>query len=571
MKFTYIITRSKTTKKSITTLWIASLAFAMTMGGMASVSLAAPATIDFTVTMSEAANVTGCPATCPRIAVDVGGITRYAEYSAGTGSSSLTFSYAPTIGDLDLDGVTLTSPIDLNGGTITDLNGNAITDLAYTAPDTSGIKIDYPSLSMDFIANADGRYTLNGTAYNDLSSFLGAAGGTFTRASTATYYDSTGTLQTSSNDTPRFDYDPATLAPKGIMIEQAFTNGIKNSEDFSVASHWTATNITLDSTYVSPTGNIGATKLIADTSNATHNLISTLSGGANAVLGQPIIGSAFVKAGEYNRIRLELLPATIFPLVAGVQTPPSVTVDTSTGTIISSANTSSTSIQALPNGWYRVFWGRTTINANTVRVRAMLQDNSGNTTFTGDGTSGILLWGYQLNINIPHPVSYMPSNGSWGIHSKDELILPLNSWYNQSAQTLWGKGYSNGVSSSSAATLADINDNSFNERFQIRFQSGPQYGGIITQSGSVETNINGGSYTFGQEKSMVMGGQNNDVALSSNGAIISTDNAITMPSAATQLRVGSTSSGLEFLNGSLSGLKYYPSRVSNTQLQLLTQ
>ncbi|MDD3020043.1 MAG: hypothetical protein PHX61_03565 [Alphaproteobacteria bacterium] len=571
MKFSPVIERSKTTKPSITTLWIASLAFAMTMGEVVSVSLAAPANVDFTITTSEAVNVTGCPVNCPRIAVTVDGQTRYAQYSAGTGSSSLTFTYAPTLGDLDLDGVTLTSPIDLNGGTITDLNGNPQTDLTFTVPDTSGIKIDYPSLSMDFVADADGRYTLDGTAYNDLSSFLGAAGGSFTRNSIATYFDSTGTLQTAAANQPRFDYDPVTHTPKGILIEQGFTNGLRNSENFSVASDWTTTNITLDSTYISPTGNTGATKLIADTSNALHNLTSTLAGGSNAVLGQPIIASAFVKSGEYNRIRLELLPATIFPLVAGVQTPPSITVNTSTGTIISSANTSSASIQALPNGWYRVFWGRTTMNANTVRVRATLQDNSGNTTFTGDGTSGVLLWGYQLNINIPHPVSYMPSNGSWGTHSKDELILPLNSWYNQSAQTLWGKGYSNGVSSGSGSTLADIDNNDWSERFQIRFQGGPLYGGIITQSGNLETVINGGSYTFGQEESAVMAGQNNDVALSSNGAIIATDSAITMPSAATQLRVGSVSYGFEFLNGSLSGLKYYPSRVSNTQLQLLTQ
>ncbi|MCB9963932.1 MAG: hypothetical protein H6857_03200 [Rhodospirillales bacterium] len=170
--------------------------------------------VPFTVTMSEAVNVTGCPANCPRIAITVDGQTRYAEYSAGTGTSSLTFTYAPTVGDLDLDGVTLTSPIDLNGGTITDLNGNAISPLTYTVPNTSGIKIDYPSLSMDFTNGANGRYTLNGTAYTDLSSFLGATGGSFTRASVGTYFDSTGTLQTAAANTPRFDHDPATHAPK---------------------------------------------------------------------------------------------------------------------------------------------------------------------------------------------------------------------------------------------------------------------------------------------------------------------------------------------------------------------
>ncbi len=35
---------------------------------------------------------------------------------------------------------------------------------------------------------------------------------TFTRASTATYFDSTGTLQSAAIDSPRLDYNPSTLA-----------------------------------------------------------------------------------------------------------------------------------------------------------------------------------------------------------------------------------------------------------------------------------------------------------------------------------------------------------------------
>ncbi|MDD3021193.1 MAG: hypothetical protein PHX61_09500 [Alphaproteobacteria bacterium] len=185
--------------------------------------------LPFIVNMSEAVNVDTTGGT-PRIALDVGGVTRYASYSAGTGTSSLTFTYDAVAGDVDLDGVTLSSPLDLNGGTITDLNGNPETDLTFTVPNTSGVKIDYPSLSMDFIYDADGRYTLNDTAYNDLPSFLGAVNGTFTRNSVATYFDSTGTLQTALVNQPRFDYDPVTHSPKGILIEERRTNLLTNTQ-----------------------------------------------------------------------------------------------------------------------------------------------------------------------------------------------------------------------------------------------------------------------------------------------------------------------------------------------------
>lgn len=53
---------------------------------------------------------------------------------------------------------------------------------------------------------------------------------TFTRASSGTYFDATGTLQTAATNVARFDYDPATLLPRGLLIEGQATNLFLNSQ-----------------------------------------------------------------------------------------------------------------------------------------------------------------------------------------------------------------------------------------------------------------------------------------------------------------------------------------------------
>jgi|GEM_PF-6152713 len=52
---------------------------------------------------------------------------------------------------------------------------------------------------------------------------------TFTRASTATYTDVDGVLQSSAINAPRFDYDPVTHTPLGLMREAQRTNLVLNS------------------------------------------------------------------------------------------------------------------------------------------------------------------------------------------------------------------------------------------------------------------------------------------------------------------------------------------------------
>ena len=53
-------------------------------------------------------------------------------------------------------------------------------------------------------------------------------GATLTRASTAYCFSAAGALTNNSADVARFDYDPITLSPLGLLIEASRTNQVRN-------------------------------------------------------------------------------------------------------------------------------------------------------------------------------------------------------------------------------------------------------------------------------------------------------------------------------------------------------
>jgi hypothetical protein len=83
--------------------------------------------LQFLVIFDDAVLVTGTP----RIQIDIGGVTKYATYLSGSNTTTLIFNYKIEGTDVDSDGITLTTPLQLNAGTITDVNGND-SSLAFT-------------------------------------------------------------------------------------------------------------------------------------------------------------------------------------------------------------------------------------------------------------------------------------------------------------------------------------------------------------------------------------------------------------------------------------------------------
>jgi hypothetical protein len=94
--------------------------------------------LDFVATMSEATTVTGTP----RIPLTIGSTTQYATYvPAESTPTALTFRYVTQSGDNDTDGIAVTSPVQLNGGTLRDSASNDAT-LTFTPPNTTLVRVD---------------------------------------------------------------------------------------------------------------------------------------------------------------------------------------------------------------------------------------------------------------------------------------------------------------------------------------------------------------------------------------------------------------------------------------------
>src|SRR4029077_10721113 len=77
-----------------------------------------------------------------------------------------------------------------------------------------------------------GVYDFASTLPDILFDFTGGSmlsGSTLTRASTGWYFGNTGTLQSAASNAPRFDYNIAGVALRGLLVEPTSMNGVRNS------------------------------------------------------------------------------------------------------------------------------------------------------------------------------------------------------------------------------------------------------------------------------------------------------------------------------------------------------
>jgi len=217
-------------------------------------------------------------------------------------------------------------------------------------------------------------------------------------------------LLSAANNEARFDHNPTTSESLGLLIEEQRTNLLLRSEEFDNAD-WTKTRASITAnTIVSPDGTLTGDKLVENTDTNTH---LTFSLSITSLATTAYTGTVYVKAGERNFISIQYNSASF----GGVTT--RGFIDLLSGAI-SNVNNCTVTATAVGNGWYRCsITATTTVGGGLSLIVNLSTSGAGaGTTYTGDGFSGIYLWGAQLEAGA-FPTSYILTVASQVTRSAD--------------------------------------------------------------------------------------------------------------------------------------------------------
>jgi hypothetical protein len=387
---------------------------------------------------------------------------------------------------------------------------------------------------------------------------------TFTRASGGSYVGADGLIKYAGVNEARFDHDPETGESLGLLVEEARTNLLLRSEEFDNAYWFKFSSFIVPNAVVAPDGTNTADKLVEDTTPNNNHIVFR---GPLGLSSNVYTFSVYVKAAERNEIVLRIDTNV---------TQRNVRFNLVEGTIVDVGDVSAR-IEYVGNGWYRCI-NTMNIAEEVINAALMLADSRFPLAFyTGDGTSGIYVWGAQLEEGA-FPTSYIPTVASTRTRAADNASITgknFSDWYRQDEGTVY----------SSYITRVPTNANQNNVDFVIENATSTNriigWNNFSKQSvfSLVENNV--ANYIFlgsiskiNTPVKKIIGIKDFDVKIYVGTDALIGDFASSIPDKTprnlTRMFIG-VGNGYSALNGTISRLTYYPKRLTNQQLQALTR
>jgi hypothetical protein len=240
------------------------------------------------------------------------------------------------------------------------------------------------------------------------------------RNSTATYFDANGVLQTAGINEPRIDYDPATGECRGLLVEPQATRLNLYPTQFDNAG-WGKLNgdTVLQNSSIAPDGTLAAYKIVSSTAGGYHGVrqIVTLQPGFYVI-------SCYFKKSDYrygwisdnafSRFR------AAFDLDTGLVTQLEGSVN---------CGAVSATVEPVVGGFFRFsiviecFSADLSIGYSFYGASVGSSTLIGGAYYTGDGISGIYIWGAQLEQGSK-PTSLILGDESAQVTRVADIITP---------------------------------------------------------------------------------------------------------------------------------------------------
>ena len=418
-------------------------------------------------------------------------------------------------------------------------------------------RVFYPGIHLDFASGI--HYTKVGALAPTVAPLTGLF--TFTCGNQSMYRASSGLLVQAVTNTPRIEYN-AGGSCLGLLMEASRTNLALQSQTLPTSWATAACSVSADAG-TAPDGTTTADKIVENSAAAQH--VITQIGITPLVAASVYTVSFFVKAAERFRGRLIFLDST---QTDGVSVNFNLNTATVSGAAALGAGTLTASgIEAYANGWYRVWVSGAMNNAKTTGGPYLnLQDASGNQSYLGDGASGMLAWGAQLELGA-FPSTYIPTTTVSVARTACSAIRTLSTEYSATAGTVVIQGRaSGGRDGSNAQTAFDLNDASALNRISLNRPSAGDVARFSAITATVEQGPLDATFVNSSNYKAAMAFALNDLAYSFNGAAVLTDTVAVLLTA-TRLELGSGVVGTLQANGHIRRFDYYPERKSNGFLQ----
>ena len=384
--------------------------------------------------------------------------------------------------------------------------------------------------------------------------FLGQSSGvSVARAdATATRVNASGFIEIVAADTPRIDYDPVSLLPRGLLIESSLQNLFFRSQEFDIAA-WVKTNCSVSADVeTSPSNDTTADKFVEslDVSNTVHRLSQNVS----FVSGERYSISVYVKPAERSKIRFGSNNLVAFPASADF--------DIGSGSIIV-VNSGEAKIADAGNGYYRISISGVAASTASIPVNLILLDASGAASYVGDGASGIYLWGAQAEPGFVS--SYVPTSGTRPTRNADVVTADnfAGFWRDGSGTALVRAQQS---ATSGVRPLIQFDDTTADNIIALRGNAAnPEL--YVSTGGADQVQIDAGTIAANTSYRLAGAWATNDCAASFNSGASVIDGVATIPTV-TQARLGSD--GTNYLNGHIQAIEYYDERLPSASLQVLS-